>query len=450
MCGTGGAVTYAGGGVHVFATGWRNWAGNQEARPAKVVAPADAAGVADAVMAAAAEGRRVKAAGSGHSFTGVAVTDGHLMRLDRMTDVVAVDPPTGLVTVQAGMPIHRLNAVLAEHGLAMTNLGDVDRQTVSGAIATGTHGTGARFGGLATQVHGLELVLADGSFVRCSADERPEIFDAARIGLGALGVVTALTLRCEPAYLLRAVEEPMPLDRVLDGLDAFVDGNDHFEFYWFPHTKLALTKRNNRVHEDTPPQPVGAFRGWLDDEFLSNTVFGLVNRFCAAMPRLTPAVNNVSARALSARTYVDASYRVFCSPRRVRFKEMEYALPRNALRDVLREVDAWLRRSGELVPFPVEVRFAAADDVWLSTAYERESTYLAVHQYHPLPHGRYFDAVERIAVAAGGRPHWGKLHSLDAAALAERHPRLADFVAVRDKLDPNRVFGNAYLDRVLG
>jgi L-gulono-1,4-lactone dehydrogenase len=434
----------------VIATGWRNWAGNQEARPAKVVAPVDAAGVADAVTAAVVGGRHVKAVGSGHSFTGVAVTDGHMVRLDRMADLLAVDRETGLVTVQAGMPIHRLNAVLAEHGLAMTNLGDIDRQTISGAIATGTHGTGARLGGLATQVRGLEIALADGSLVPCSADERPEIFDAARIGLGAFGVLTALTLQCEPAYLLSAVEEPMPLERVLDELDELVDGNDHFEFYWFPHTKIALTKRNNRVADGTPAQPVGGFRGWLDDEFLSNTVFGLANRLCAAMPRLTPAVNNVSARALSARTYVDASYRVFCSPRRVRFKEMEYALPRQAIRDVLRELDEWLRRSGELVPFPVEVRFAAADDVWMSTAYGRESAYLAVHQYHPLPHERYFDAVERIAAAADGRPHWGKLHSLDAAALAERHPRFADFVAVRDKLDPTRVFANAYLDRVLG
>ncbi|MQA79563.1 MAG: FAD-binding protein [Streptosporangiales bacterium] len=429
--------------------GWRNWAGNQSARPARVVTPADTGSVADAVTAAVRDGLTVKAVGSGHSFTGIAVTDGCLLRMDRLDRLVRADAATGEVTVQAGMPLHRLGPLLGEMGLAMTNLGDIDSQTISGAVSTGTHGTGRAYGGLATQLRGLELVLADGSVVRCSADERPDLFAAARIGLGALGVITTVTLGCEPAFVLSAVEAPMSFDRVLADLDALVEGTDHFEFYWFPHTGVALTKRNTRLPGDAPRRPVPAFRGWLDDELLSNTVFGLVNRLCAAAPRLTPAINTVSARALSAREYADTSYRVFTSPRRVRFLEMEYAVPRAAITDVLLGIRQWIDTSGERIPFPVEVRFAAADDVWLSTAYGRDTAYIAVHQYPRLPHERYFAAVEDIVAAVDGRPHWGKLHGLDAARLRDLYPRFGDFTALRDELDPGRSFDNPYLRTVL-
>lgn len=429
---------------------WRNWAGNQRACPARVVTPAHTRGVAAAVTDAVRDGLTVKAGGSGHSFTGVAVTDGCLLRMDRLDRLVRADAGTGEVTVQAGMPLHRLNPLLGELGLAMTNLGDIDSQTVSGAISTGTHGTGRSYGGLATQVRGLELVLVDGSIVRCSTKERPDLFAAARLGLGALGVITSVTLACEPAFMLRAVEAPMPFDRVLASLDTLVAETDHVDIHWFPHTNVALTKRNTRLPGDTPRRPVPAFRGWLDDELLSNTAFGLVNRLCAAAPRLTPAVNNVSARALSAREYVDTSYRVFTSPRRVPFVEMEYAVPRDAITEVLLDIRRWIDGSGERIPFPLEVRFAAADDVWLSTAYDRDTAYVAVHQYPRLPHERYFAAVEDIVAAVDGRPHWGKLHGLTADRLGELYPRFADFTALRDKVDPDRVFDNPYLHTVLG
>ena len=434
----------------VSMTTWTNWAGTATAQLAGVESPSTIAELQDALRGATARGLRVKPIGSGHSFTAIGQTDGIQLRLDHLSGIVAADWETGLVTVQAGTCLRDLNDALWQLGLAMTNLGDVDVQTISGAVSTGTHGTGARLGGIATQLRGLDLILADGSLLRCSAEENPDVFAAARVGLGALGVIATVTLQCEPAYALSAAEAPDLLDAVLAELDANIDGNDHFEFYWFPHTRRVLTKRNNRVPPGAGLRPLGRMRHYVDDEVLSNKVFAGVQRLTTRWPRLIPRANAISSRMLSARAYVDRSYRVFASVRTVRFREMEYAVPRAAVGHVLDEIDAHLRRSGELIGFPVEVRFAAADDIWLSTANERDSAYIAVHQYHRRDHRRYFDAVEAIARSVDGRPHWGKMHNRTAEDLRPAYPHFDEFVALRDKLDPQRLFGNEYLTRVLG
>jgi L-gulonolactone oxidase len=428
---------------------WTNWAGTAHA-DVTVSTPSSVGEIGEVVRAAAERGQRVKPIGAGHSFTPIGVTDGVQLRLDRLAGIVRADRDTGLVTVQAGTRLHALNEALWQLGLSMTNLGDIDVQTISGAISTGTHGTGATYGGIATQVRALDLVLADGSTLACSPDENPDVFAAARVGLGALGVLATVTLQCEPAFALAAAEGPATLDEVLAELDDNVLGNDHFEFYWFPHTRRVLTKRNNRVLPGTELRPVGRFRHWLDDDLLSNTLFEGINRLTSRRPALIPRVNAVAARMLSARDYIDRSHRVFASVRTVRFREMEYAVPRAAVPQVLAEIERYLAASGEQVGFPVEVRFAAADDIWLSTAHERDSGYIAVHQYHRRDHESYFRAVEAIAKDVGGRPHWGKLHFRDAESLREVYPRFGDFVTLRDKLDPQRVFGNDYLAQVLG
>jgi FAD-linked oxidoreductase len=429
---------------------WRNWAGTESATGLEVLRPSSVDEVSAAVKSAAEQGKQLKAVGSGHSFTGCAAPEQVMIRLDGLAAITRADSGSGRVTVGAGTGLRKLNAGLAAFDLAMANLGDIDRQTVSGAISTGTHGTGARLGGLATQVVGLELVTADGSVLSCSAEENPEVFAAARISVGALGVITSLTLQCVPAFLLRAQEMPLPLTEVLGGFDEFADGNDHFEFYWFPHTDVALTKRNNRVGPGIGPSPVGRMRGWVDDELLSNRVFELTNRLATRRPGLVPRINQFASKALSAREYVDASYKVFCSERDVVFRESEYAVPRENVADVVRELRAWIGRSGERIPFPIEVRVAAADDIWLSTAYGRETAYVAIHQYHRLAHQRYFEAFEQIVSAVGGRPHWGKLHTLGVAELRTRYPRYDAFLAVRDRLDPHRTFANLYTRQVLG
>lgn len=431
---------------------WRNWSGTAAASPAYRLAPRDESDVVRAVLAARERGLAVRAVGGGHSFTPAAVTDGVLLNLDHLAGVERVEPleDGALVTVGAGIRLGALNRELAARGLAMENLGDIDKQSVAGAVSTGTHGTGARFGGLSTQVRGVRLVGADGEVHETAPGT--ELFEAARLSLGAVGVITAMTLRVVPAFSLLAREEPWDLDdalSALEGPDGWWQNEDHVDLYWFPYTRRAMVKRNTRVPLGEGPR-LSSARRWVDDDLLSNGVFEGVNRLATLVPRIVPALNAVSARALSARTYAAPSADVYVTPRRVVFREMEYAVPRAELRGVLDEIDAWLRRSREPVPFPVEVRCAAADDVWLSTAHGRDSAYVAVHQYHRLRHARYFAAAEAIFREAGGRPHWGKMHSLGAEDLADLYPRFEDFLAVRREVDPEGLFANAYTDRVLG
>ncbi|CAM5366504.1 D-arabinono-1,4-lactone oxidase [Streptomyces pilosus] len=427
---------------------WRNWGGTVSARPAREASPASVEELAAVVRRAAEDGLPVKAVGSGHSFTSIAATDGVLIRPDLLTGIRDIDREAGTVTVEAGTPLRRLNVALAREGLSLTNMGDIMEQTVSGATSTGTHGTGRDSASIAAQIRGLELVTADGSVLTCSEKENPDVFAAARIGLGALGVVTAVTFAVEPVFLLTAREEPMPFDRVCAEFDQLHAENEHFEFYWFPHTGSTNTKRNNR--SAGPERPVPQLKGWIEDEFLSNGVFQVANWVGRAVPASIPAIAQISSKALSARTYTDIPYKVFTSPRRVRFVEMEYAVPREALVETLRELKTMIDRSRLRVSFPVEVRTAPSDDITLSTASGRDSAYIAVHMFKGTPYQRYFTAAERLFTAHEGRPHWGKIHTRDAEYFSRVYPRFAEFTALRDRLDPERRFRNDYLRRILG
>jgi FAD-linked oxidoreductase len=431
---------------------WANWAGNQTVQGITRVHPRGAEEIGEVLTRAVDQGLRVRPVGTGHSFTGIARPDAGAVQLvlDRWADVVSIDAPRGLVTVQAGMPLHRLNRLLEAAGLSMTNLGDIDQQTVAGALSTGTHGSGQRYGGLATQIRALELVLADGSVLTCSADDNADVFAAARVGLSALGVLSTVTLAVEPLFCIRADEGPLPLDTVFESFDELAATTDHVEFYWFPHTRTTLVKRNTRLAPGAPLAPLPRWREWWDDEFLSNTVFGGLVALGETVPAVVRPAARIASRALGARTFADVSHRVFTSPRRVRFVEMEYAVPRADLLPVLRQLVAEVERSDLRIAFPVEVRVAAADDITLSTASGRDSGYLAVHLPPAADPRAYFGIVERIAGEAGGRPHWGKLHNLDASTLMQRYSRFEEFVALRDRLDPGRLFANDYLDRVLG
>jgi len=423
---------------------WRNWAGNQRTDPVRTVTAHDTGEVVAAVKDAARDGLRLKAIGSGHSFTAIAVPDDVAVRAPSDPRLLQVDA-TGLATVPAGMTLRTLNPLLWARGWALPNLGDIDAQTVAGAIATGTHGTGARHRGLADQVRALELVTADGAVRSCSPSENADVFAAARVGLGALGILVSVTLQAVPAFRLHAIEAARPLEGALELFDG---DDDHVEFFWFPHTDVAATKRNNPTDAHGPAR--GRVAEWVGDELIGNGAFALVCRLGAAAPRLVPGLNRFAAGQFAHSEYVDRSYRVFTSPRRVRFLEMEYAVPRAALPDAFAGLRRAVERHGQAVTFPVEVRVAAADDIPLSTASGRDSAYLAVHVHRGEPHEAYFGAVEAVLRDLDGRPHWGKLHTRAAADLRPAYPGFDAFVALRDRLDPERRFGNAYLERVLG
>jgi len=428
---------------------WRNWAGNQRADGIEVRHPRGTGEIATVLHEATVAGRRVRPIGSGHSFSAIGRPEQVQLVLDRHADLVDITPD-GLVTVQAGMTLHRLNAVLAREGWALTNLGDIDRQTVAGALSTGTHGTGAAFGGLATQVRALQLVTADGTVLDCSAAEHPDVLSVARLGLGALGVLSTVTLQAVPAFALRMVEEPVPLAGVLADLDGFMTSADHVEFHWFPHTGTCLTKRNTRVPLSEGLAPLPRRQALWEDEVLANGAYAGLIAAGRAVPALVPPLARFASTALSPRTATDLSHRVFVSTRRFRFRESEYAVPRPAVPDLLRELDRLTERHGWRLPIPTEVRYAAADDVPLSTAEGRDTAYVAVHAPARSDPRDCFAAFGRLAGEVGGRPHWGKEHGLDAEVLAQRYPRFAEFTAVRDRLDPTGTLSNAYLDRVLG
>ena len=429
---------------------WQNWGRSAQVKPLRVERPRTPEGVQRAVRAAVAQGLTVKAVGAGHSFTGIAVAPGVLLELDDLQGLVSADAATGRATLLAGTRLHRIPGMLAPFGLAMENLGDIDRQSISGAISTGTHGTGAGFGGLATQVVGVTMVTAAGEFLRVDSQNNSEMLPAVSLGLGALGIIVEVTLQCVPVFVMDAIDEPAPLEDVLATLPHRVAASDHYEFYWFPHTDVALTKRQTRRPESTRRHPLPIVGRWIDETVLSNGVYRAVCAATQAVPAITPPFNRLAVKLTGDRQYTDLSHRVLTQSRTVRFREMEYALPAENVVPAFREVHALIEQRRWRIEFPIEIRFAAEDDRWLSTAHGRATGYIAVHRYWRADPTAYFEAVEQIMLEHGGRPHWAKLHTLTAEQLRARYPRFDDFTALRDRLDPDRRFTNRYLDRVLG
>ena len=427
---------------------WRNWGRSESARPQLTVRATSVEDVVETVRFAGDRGLRVKAIGAGHSFSGIAVPDGIQLDVSALDGLYAVEGTR--VTLGAGTNLYQLPALLDPLGLALENMGDIDRQTIAGATSTGTHGTGHSFAGLANQLVAVTLVTAAGELLHVSPTENAELWPAARLGLGALGILVDVTVECVPSFLLNAVERPEPLDAVLDDWMTRAGTMDHFEFYWFPHTKTALTKSNSRLPVEAGVKPLSRFGAWVDDEFMSNHLYRVTNAIGTVIPAIIKPQNALGERLVAEREFTDVSHRVFASSRTVHFKEMEYALPREHIPAALRAIDELIESRGWRISFPVEVRCAASDDIWLSTGFGRESGYIAVHRYHRDDPTEYFEGVEAIFRRFEGRPHWGKMHTQDAAYLSTVYPHHADFVAVRDRLDPERRFTNAYLERVLG
>ena len=416
---------------------WSNWAREQRCAPERIERPQSEDELCEVVAGAG----RVKAVGSGHSFTDIACTDGVMVDLSRMNRVLDADGE--LVRVQAGISIADCARQLAERGLALENQGDIDKQSLAGAVATATHGTGARFRNLSAQVEGMRLVIASGEVRELQGDE----LLAGRVSLGALGVISELTLRCVPGFTIHRIDEPRPLAEALDGLQAAVDDNDHFELFVFPYADRALTLTSERTGRDPEPRP--DWRRRLEDRF-ENGALGLATSLSRMAPRLAPATNRTITRLMSRKVRVDLSHRVYAHERNVRFTEMEYAIPRAHTREALERVLHMVEQRRLAVNFPIEVRFAAGDEAFLSTAHGRETGYIAVHVSHGCEFETYFRAVERIMDDYEGRPHWGKRHYQTSATLRSRYADWDRFAAVRARLDPEGVFANPYVERVLG
>jgi L-gulono-1,4-lactone dehydrogenase len=386
---------------------------------------------------------RVKVAGSGHSFTDIACSDGVMVDLsgmNRVLDVAGED-----VTVEAGITLHELGEQLAARGLAMENQGDVDPQTLAGAISTATHGTGGLFRNLSSQVVRVRLVTGGGELLDIRDGDE---LRAVRVSLGALGAISTVTLRCVPAFTIERIDEPRPLDEVLSRLDELVDAHDHWEAFTLPYTRTALTLSS--VRTDREPRPRARTRAFLRDVVLENAALEAACRLGKRLPSAIPVVNRRLAALMSRAEHLDASHRVYANTRLVRFTEMEYGIPREHAAEALERVLALIERRRLQVGFPIELRVVAADDALLSTAYGRATAYIAVHQYRGMEFETYFRAVEAIMEEYGGRPHWGKRHYQAAATLAPRYPEWERFQELRRRLDRDGRFENDYTRHVLG
>ena len=423
---------------------WKNWAGDQICAPALIERPASEAELSDIVVRAAGRGQRVRAVGSGHSFTDCACTDGVMVDMTGLQRVINVDKANGLATVQGGAKLHPLFAELAAHGFGIENQGDIDKQSITGATATATHGTGAKFKNVSAQIVSARIVTATGEVLDVSEGDD---YLAARVSLGALGVISEVTLKVVPLFTLHREDELRPLSTTLERLDADVDGNDHFEFFVFPYGETALTRTTRRSNE--PPRPGPAWKKRLG-EGLENVGLNVICRTGRQFPSAAPRLNRLMTSLMSPSSVQDHGWKVYASARNVKFTEMEYAIPREHAQEAVRRVIDLVRRRNLPIMYPLEVRFSAPDDAFLSTAHGRETCYIAVHQFSGMEFETYFRAVEEIMDSYEGRPHWGKRHYQSAATLRDRYPDWDRFIAVRDRLDPNRVFRNDYTRRVLG
>jgi FAD-linked oxidoreductase len=427
---------------------FRNWSGYQRFTPQTFAEPATLAQTVEAVGNAATDGRKIRVRGNGHSFSEIVRTDDTLISLHALSGLIDADPSSGLVRVRAGTSIHALSPMLDQLGLALPNLGDIDVQSIAGAAATGTHGTGEDFASVSAQVMAVEMVTADGSVVEIDESDITAL-KAARVSLGALGVVTALTLQCVPKFTLDRLDLPRPLSETFETLDELSSNFDHFEFYIFPYTDRAIQKRISRT--DAPPAPMPAPKKFFNEVIFENwTLAALVNAG-KLMPSAIPGLARAATKTFSPVHHVDKSYEIFSTVRNVRFNELEYAVPRQNLREAVERVLAVVQEHQFPVNFPIEVRVGRADeDCLLSTAAGRETGYISVHMFKGMEFEPYFHAVEAIMDGFEGRPHWGKINWQTAEKLAPRYAGWDDFQSVRARLDPTGVFTNDYIERVLG
>ena len=422
---------------------WSNWSGGVVCKPRQVVAPKDEVALAAAIRNASGP---VRAPGTGHSFTPLCATDDTLIDLAAFTGLDAVDPEKKTATLAAATPLWAVGPALYPHGFALANMGDIDRQTLGGVVGTGTHGTGRALTSLSAQVAGFRLILANGDLRNCSATENAELFMAGRVSMGTLGIMSKITMQVVPAYKLVEANFALPIAELFGKLDALIADNRHFEFFWFPYAETAVCKSLN--HSDAPapdPRPVEDMRARGEAGSADMRVFSGINEILPVASFLLKPAHRLFSRLMPGPERVRWSYEIFPSPRNVRFNEMEYAVPAEKGPDCLREIVEAIRKKRINTGFPIEYRTVAADDIWLSPFYMRDSATIAIHQYHKVDTARLFETCEAIFRLYDGRPHWGKRHTCTGQDLATLYPEFERFRALRRELDPGAKFLNAHL-----
>ncbi|GAC1425010.1 MAG: D-arabinono-1,4-lactone oxidase [Ktedonobacteraceae bacterium] len=421
---------------------WRNWSGYVKFTPQQIVKPSSLDELQRIVSDSGRNGGHVRVVGTGHSFTPLVQTEDILLSLDNWQGIEEIDVEKGSVKVRGGTKLHALGEALLAYGLAQENLGDINVQSISGAISTGTHGTGISFGTLSTQVEGLTLITADGELLECSSEHNPAIFKAALVSLGMLGVIAYVTLRVVPTKRLHLQGHRESMSDCFKNMERYKQENTYFSFLWAPYTDSVQVKFLN---ETTEPVSKSVFWNDIKKIVMKNWVYWLISESCRLFPSLSKSVSKLAASSNSNMDEVNYSHRIFSTPRMVRFQEMEYNIPAEHIQAVLREIQACIELYHFKVHIPLECRFVQADDIWLSPAYQRASSYIAVPMYRGMEYKEYFRHIEDIFRRYQGRPHWGKVHTQTAESLSQLYPHWDDFRHIRAHLDPRGVFLNSYL-----
>jgi FAD-linked oxidoreductase len=417
---------------------WRNWSGSVEAHPRSIARPRTEAELARLV----AEAETVRVVGAGHSFMPLCATDGLLLNLSELEGEPVVAPDRRTVDAPAGWSLARLTEALWKQGLSLANQGDVNPQSVAGAVSTGTHGTGKELGSLAAMARGFRIVTATGEALDCDATTRPELYQAARLSLGLLGVVTRITMEVMPAYHLEETIERKPLAEVMESFDGWAAERRHVEFFVFPYADDVILKTLR------PAEPEGEFKPSQD---IGETAFRLACETGHRLPSTIPGSQKLMMKAMGKTTRrVGPAWRIFPSDRTVPFEEMEYEVPRAAGLQTIKACLDHIRKARLPVTFPFEFRWVAGDDIWLSPFHAGPCASISMHQFAPMGYAEVFAAVEPILRAAGGRPHWAKRHTLTESQIHALYPRAADFLAVRQTVDPGAKFANPLLRGLFG
>jgi FAD-linked oxidoreductase len=425
----------------------KNWSGVINSSPELLSFPRSEEEILRLVGRAREGRKRIRVVGSGHSFTPLWDKTEILVSLDRYTGIVSVDRGERRVRVRAGTKLSELNELLHSMGLALENLGDIDQQSIAGAISTGTHGTGATLGSISTQLRGLRFVNGRSEVLECSFEENPELFRMAQVSLGALGIILEVELQCVEASVLELRVEREALRDMLCASTSLREQNRHFEFFWFPHTPYVMSKRINPT--DQAAEQTNSLRA-LGETALENYVFYALCQASRLWPAATAGISRFAGRASGSRRKIDYSHRVFSTSRLVKFNEMEYSVPIEAYEQTMRELVNRVNTRYSNVLFPVENRFVASDDIPLSPSFGRDSAYIAVHLYHKKDFRAFFADIEAIFRAHDGRPHWGKIHSCAAPELGELYPEFGAFRKTRSQQDPEGLFLTDYLKELLG
>lgn len=423
---------------------WHNWSKSVYCRAATYAEPRTLEELAKIVRNGMQNGKSIRVVGAGHSFTPLVATSDLLVSIRHLTGIAAINHKQHLVTAWAGTDLKTLGEQLAKLGYAMQNLGDINAQTIAGAISTGTHGTGANFGNIPTQVAGLTILQADGSLLEVNETENKAFLRAARISLGMFGIIVKVTLKVLPAYPLIAQSYRLSLMDCLQQLDQLKKTHRNFEFYWFPYTQTVQVKTMD-LYDKQSLEKQKRNMNMLKKVVIENGLFWAMSEVSRMVPRSARMVSTLSAIGVPVGAEINDSHVLYATPRLVKFHEMEYSVPEDMLPEILREMDRTIQRKRFSVHFPIECRYVREDDIWLSPSYHRKSAYIAVHMYKGMDFADYFHAMEAIFSYYDGRPHWGKMHTMTYEGLEAVYPKLSEFLTLRSQLDEHQVFSNAYL-----